>query len=398
MRPSTHWREVIADGEGALFDGYAREIRDIQRRIADGGLPRRALHAKTQTAAVAELRIREDIPSYARVGIFATPGTYRAYVRFSNGSNAPERDLRPDVRGFALKVCGVPGKKLLTEQPDATTQDFLMMGNPRTPFTTAVEFLAFLRAVSDPRDIPRSVKDLGLLASAKMLARLAKDLTLPLPSLATAHYYSGAAVRWGDYAARYGLRPHTPPAPETPLSMIVRDGNYLADDMARRLRTGSVSYDLRAQFFVNEGSTPIEDTSVAWSEDVSPFVPLATLVLATQDPLSSRGRRITRFIESLAFDVWHAPEEFRPIGATMRARHPVYRASRLERGAAGEPDGTESFEDPASLLDVVGPSRIEVDANESGDAPQVAAAMADDTPRVPIGADEHASRVALDAD
>lgn len=58
---------------------------------------------------------------------------------------------------------------------------------------------------------------------------------------------------------------------------------------------------------------------------------------------SSRGRRIADFIETLAFDPWHAPPELRPLGNMMRARNHAYRLSTMERRAAPEPDGTESF-------------------------------------------------------
>ncbi|MEA2750953.1 MAG: hypothetical protein QOI41_5096, partial [Myxococcales bacterium] len=48
--------------------------------------------------------------------------------------------------------------------------------------------------------------------------------------------------------------------------------------------------------------------------------------------------------EKLSFDPWHAPVEFRPLGELMRARNAAYRLSTIERKAAGEPDGTETFD------------------------------------------------------
>ena len=61
------------------------------------------------------------------------------------------------------------------------------------------------------------------------------------------------------------------------------------------------------------------------------------------DVADELGRRCEAFVESLSFDPWHAPVEFRPLGNLMRARNHAYRLSVIERAAAPEPDGSESF-------------------------------------------------------
>jgi hypothetical protein len=120
--------------------------------------------------------------------------------------------------------------------------------------------------------------------------------------------------------------------------------DYLAEELARRLKAGPVAYDLRLQFYVDAASTPIEDASVEWREDVSPFVTVGRLTLPQQDVSSTRGRRVSDHIESLSFDPWHALEEHRPLGNVMRARNHAYRLSTQERQAAPEPDGSETFD------------------------------------------------------
>jgi hypothetical protein len=66
-------------------------------------------------------------------------------------------------------------------------------------------------------------------------------------------------------------------------------------------------------------------------------------VIERQDVASERGRSIASFVEKLSFDPWHALVEHRPLGAMMRARNHAYRLSTAERGAAPEPDGSETF-------------------------------------------------------
>ena len=41
---------------------------------------------------------------------------------------------------------------------------------------------------------------------------------------------------------------------------------YLAEELAARLRHGPVSYDFQLQFYVDAARTPIEDASVEWRE------------------------------------------------------------------------------------------------------------------------------------
>ncbi len=108
----------------------------------------------------------------------------------------------------------------------------------------------------------------------------------------------------------------------------------MRQDLLARLKSGALSWTLRAQLFVDEKSTPIEDTSVVWS---GPWLDLATLTLPQQDAESARGREISELVNGLSFDPWHATEEHRPLGAIMRARGATYGKSVLGRSALREP-------------------------------------------------------------
>src|SRR5258707_9536395 len=80
--PRTDWREVVAPGEPALFESIAHEINALQDRTAhDAGTPvDRAFHAKPHTVLKAELRVLDSLPEALRVGAFAKPTTYPAWV------------------------------------------------------------------------------------------------------------------------------------------------------------------------------------------------------------------------------------------------------------------------------------------------------------------------------
>jgi hypothetical protein len=338
MTPSKDWKETLTEGEGERFERHGEALRDLALRRARGKRVDRALHAKANLGVEAELAVLA-VPEHARAGLFASPATYPAYVRFSNGAGARQPDGAPDVRGVAIKVVGAPGKKIIPGLEAAKTQDFLLIRSPATPFRNADEFVGLVRAAAEPWRLPRLAFDLGPGRLFSILGQLRKGLAEPMGSLATTRYFSALPIKLGAYAVHYALFPHAS-APEA----AARTPGELGAELAERLRAGPGSYDLRVQFYVDETRTPIEDASVEWKESDAPFVTVAQLTLKRQDTASARGRKIAEAIEGFSFDPWHATEDHRPLGAVMRARNAAYRLSTQARKASPEPDGTESFD------------------------------------------------------
>ena len=341
MTPSTEWKERIEDGEEARLLAHAEAIRAMQRKRAQDGHTDRALHAKGTAGILGTFEVLGDLPDHARQGLFATPGTYAAYARFSNGAGAKQSDRKGDVRGVAVKVVGVPGKKVIPGMEDAKTQDFLLIRTPAIPFRDAHEFVAVVTAAANPALLlPRVIARLGFGRAFELLPKLSKGLGMPMPSLATTRWFSAAPIRFGAYAVHYALDPQAPGDDPPPAS----SPDYLGADLAARLSKRALVWDFRVQFFVDETKTPIEDASVEWKEADAPFVTVARLTLPQQDLASPRGRKIADHIETLSFDPWHALVEHRPLGGVMRARNHAYRLSTKERQAAPEPDGSERWD------------------------------------------------------
>jgi len=342
MEPRTDWQETVADDEHERFERYAEQLRELQRGRAKRRPVTRGLHAKANAGVEAELRVLGDLPVAARAGVFARPQTYRAYVRFSNGMGRVQSDARPDVRGVAIKVVGVAGKKIIPGLEDARTQDFLLIRTPSIPFADVDAFVWFVLAARSPALLPaRALLRFGPLGAARLVATLARSATQPVVPLAGASYFSAATIQCGRYAARYSLAPREPAL--RPPSGRAGD-EFLGEELAERLARGPVVYDFRLQFYCDPKRTPIEDHARAWSEEDAPWVTVAELTLPRQDLGSARGRRVAEYIETLSFDPWHASTELRPLGNIMRARNHAYRLSTGERKAAGEPDGRERFD------------------------------------------------------
>ncbi len=342
MTPATDWKETLSEGEAERFERHAETIRELQRKQARGGSTSRALHAKPNAGLEAELTVLPDLPEHARQGLFASPATYRAYVRFSNGAGKRQADRKPDVRGVAIKVVGVPGKKIIPGMEDKKTQDFLMIRTPSTPFANADDFVALLRAADNPLLLlPRIIGHFGFGRGLGLLKQLASGLSAPLTPLASTRYFSALPIKFGPHAVHYAIKPHDPSGP---LSKKSGSAEQLGEELAATLRERCVGYDLQVQFYVDAAKTPIEDGSVEWKESDAPFLTVARLDLPKQDVSSARGQKIAALIEGLSFDPWHALEEHRPLGNMMRARNHAYRLSTQERGASPEPDGTERID------------------------------------------------------
>ncbi len=337
--PSKDWKEVVAPDEAQRFAGYAQYMLGLQRKAGQGGELSRGLHAKANVGAKAELTVLPDVPEVARAGLFASPGTYRCFVRYSNGNGARQHDAKGDVRGLAVKVLGVPGKKVIPGLEGATTQDFLCIRGAATSVKNTHEFIALVKALQTPTLlVPKLMLSLGPARAFGILKSAAKALSVPMLSCATTSYHSVAPLRWGDYAGKLSLHATVQNAPDAKRGP---GPTFLHDELAARLKAGPVTYDVKVQLFVDEARTPIEDTTVEWSPDVAPFHAVGRLVLPSQDVEGADGVKLAAYVEKLSFDPWHALEAHRPLGDVMRARNEAYRVSTQARGALPEPEGAD---------------------------------------------------------
>lgn len=338
--PGTGWREILRPDETTQFEEFGRSITAIISKLAGTNDPQRGFHAKGHGAMLAELAVEPGLPPHLRHGVFRESRAYPCWVRFSNGVGINQSDARPDVRGLALKVVGVPGRKLLEGEENALTQDFLMTNNPVSLARDATQFMAFARGNVNPLTLPLTLtKELGLAEALRITTFLSRALSRPIRSLATESFWTGGAIAFGPHAAKLLVRPVG--ADKASGLLPRRDG--LRADLVQRLAAGDVVYDVYVQLWVDEKRTPIEDTSVEWEESVAPPVKVARLTITRRDLESDGCMKEEEYANSLAFTPWHATADLRPIGHTMRARKVVYRVSAQLRRHAPEPTGAERF-------------------------------------------------------
>jgi Animal haem peroxidase/Catalase len=331
------WKETMVGGtpqaERAEFEQLAQDIMSMQVKNAKTasahGVPHgvdRAFHAKSTLATDrAELKFRDDLPSSLSHG-FAQPGrVYPVVVRFSNAAGIAQSDAAQDLRGAALRVQVSPEE----------SHDLLMTNFPVSYARNARQFVAFAVAMTGDRaeqlqGVLRLIRMFGPQETVRMLKNVSEGRRRTVCSVATETYWSRGAMRWGPtLAVRYLLRP----APDTaPGPHPARDDpDYLSTEAARRLAQGDIRFELCIQRYVDEHSTPIEDTAVRWSERVSPVEPVAVLTLTRGDLSTADALAQAQLIAAMAFNPWNTTDEFRPLGNLNRARKAVYDASSAQR-------------------------------------------------------------------
>jgi catalase len=329
------WTETYSGGspeaEEIAFKRLADDINLAQekaRRAAGAPAIDRAFHTKPLLATDnAELSFRSDLPRDLTAGFAQPSAHYAVTVRISNAANRPGPDTEPDMRGIALRV----------HVSDGEQHDFLASNYPVSHARDARQFVRFAVATAGGTasrllGIAELLFSEGPAETVRMLHNVSRSRRKS-DSVALETYWSRGAVRWGpSLAVRFLLRP---------LGALPSDQNFLADrdrlsrEVAARLAQGPIRFELAVQRYVDERTTPIEDTAIAWEPSVARAEPVATLTIPQQDVDTPSAFEKSRIINASAFNPWNTTDEFRPLGNLNRARKSVYAASANLRKSSG---------------------------------------------------------------
>jgi hypothetical protein len=318
--------EVVSRDEAAVIASFIKFIEETSVKRHPTGTIKRFNQGRAAGCVKAELTVPDTLKQEHRVGLFAEPRTYAAWIRFANASSQTDREK--DVRGMAIKVFDVPGANL---SPNETSQDFVLNSHPVMVAPNTREFLQAMKAL-----------DAGGFQQARYFfthpraaligfrARQQPSCHLDIPYWSTTPYLFGPGR-----AVKYHVRPASGGGSSTPATIT---DTYLTDALKKRLSQVEAVFEFTVQFQTNASTMPIEDATVEWSERDSPYVPLARIRIPKQDvdQADSTGR-----CESTAFNPWHALAAHRPLGNMNRARREIYDAMAAFRDRrAGAPPGS----------------------------------------------------------
>ena len=296
----------------------------------------RGAHAKSHGLLKGELQIYDNLPEELRQGIAKTPTTYPIIVRYSTSPPDVLRDGIAAFRGMAIKVIGIPGRKLSPEAPDAVTQDFILANDKTLPTGDVKSYLKQTlfgeKLMNQPQEIAQVVTTGMRAASAALRAVGIKWIggvggqALPETHILGNSFYTTAALRFGDYIAKLNAEPISQSLKALRGQGIdTRNRNILRDLVVAFFREHSVEYEFRAQLCTNLERMPVEDGSVEWPEDESPYRPIGKISIPAQEAYSP-ARRV--YVDDmLSFSPWHCMPEHQPLGSIMRVRRSVYAAA-----------------------------------------------------------------------
>jgi hypothetical protein len=134
-------------------------------------------------------------------------------------------------------------------------------------------------------------------------------------------YWSATPYLFGPgRAVKYIARPSASPKAARPANVT---DTYLTDALRERLRHGNASFDFGIQLQTDARTMPIEDATVEWKEQESPWRMLARIDIPSQE---IGDAETTRMCEESAFNPWYSLVQHRPLGGMNRARREIYQA------------------------------------------------------------------------
>lgn len=308
-------REVSSLGnDDALALEMINLIKQVSKQRYTAGRVKRFNQAKTLGCFNAKFTVNNNVPKTLQHGLFANEGSYPAIIRFANASTSDDGDK--DLRGMSLRISNVEGDMVWGEDG---LQDFILNSHPVLFAGTPEDFRDFIQAQLDDdifwyflNPFDSHLGGLGILLSAR------DNHTSPFDI----RYWSTTPYQLGnkDKAVKYSVKPCSSHDSEHPEELTE---NYLQANMVAHLRHSEVCFDFMLQPQINAEEMPIEDASVLWDEDDSPFVPVARITFGQQEFATKEALKLC---ENRQFNPWQSLQAHRPLGRMNYVRLKIYEA------------------------------------------------------------------------
>jgi catalase len=325
--------EVIEPDEQETISGLNEQFDVILEKTAeDYGHAVRSVHAKAHGILQGKMIVKDGLPTELAQGLFSKPGEHPVYMRLSTNAG----DILPDAialpRGLALKVVGAEGARL--PGADGDTQDFVMVNGPVFQAPNPKKFLTSLKLLAKTTDKMEGTKTV----LSSVLQTVNKGLEAVGISSSTVQslggapnvdplgetYFSVTPFRYGDYVAKFRLKPVSPDLTKrtgTEIDVSVRE-NAIRETVQAEMQETFGEWEFQVQLCGDIEAQPIEDPTVEWKEDEAPFVTVATITATPQDSWSDAN--VQKVNEEMRFSVWTGLLDHQPLGSINRARKDTY--------------------------------------------------------------------------
>lgn len=327
--------------EDATIDAVVASMMRVNQHVFDKHRhAKRDAHAKSHGVLVGRVTVYDNLPPHLAQGVFAKPAQYPVVLRLSTAPGDVHSDKVPTPRGMAIKMLGVSGHQFLPQRQQATTQDLLLVNHPVIAFGHAAAYLQTQKLLekhmNDPEITQRIIAALAsggskALHAFGIISPIVDTLGAPNTHILGETFYSMAAVRYGDYVAKLCAAPLSDNVRSLTGQRLDPDAgdSALRDLVVNFFKDQGAEYELRAQLCTGTERMPIEDASIDWPQEFSPYQPVARLTIPPQQAYSPARRVFGDDV--LSFNPWHCIDEHRPLGSIMRARIKAYEASSAFR-------------------------------------------------------------------
>ncbi len=342
--------EVLDDHEarrGPPLQETLRKISEITYRQST--FTTRSVHGKSHGLIYAEMDIYSDLPPPLAQGIFKQAKKLPLVMRFSTVPGDILKDKTCTPRSLAMKILGVEGERLAGSE-EAITQDFLFVNGSSFLSSSVQKFLANLKSLSSTADSTSEFRQFLsriLQATSKLIESLSGyQAVIKTPDHRAGNvtetnilgetYFSQDPVLYGDFMAKFALVPIAPAL--IALTNKPIDLTFAADSLRKSVVDFFISHtaewELRVQLCTDIEQMPIEDASVIWSPDLSPYIPVARITARPQIAWSPYRSHIVD--EGMLFSPWHGIKSHRPLGSVMRLRKMSYELCKKQNATQQE--------------------------------------------------------------
>lgn len=335
--------ETSEDDESQTFAELKETMLSISRTTRENaGRGMRAVHAKCHGLLNGEMQTLADLPEKLAQGVFATAGSVPVVIRLSTSPGDVLGDTVSTPRGFALKMLGVKGERLDAAPGD--TQDFVLVNGPALNVPDAKHFLKNMKMLAPTTDKAEGAKkafSAMLRGTEKLVEAVGKESATtkslgghPLTHILGETFYSQVPILYGPYMAKIQV---APVSPELAALKDVKldlgdDPDGLRHAVSKWFGGHDAEWEVRVQLCTHLETMPIEDASAVWSEEESPYLPVARIHVPRQRTWLDEESQQRE--DRLFFNPWHCLAAHRPLGSINRARRTVYAASAEFRAAA----------------------------------------------------------------
>lgn len=334
--------ETLQTGEQETVDAINRAFDTILETTAsDHGHAVRAVHAKSHGILRGTMRVHEGLAPELAQGMFSIAAVHPVIMRLSTNAG----DILPDAialpRGLAVKVLDVSGDRLAGAE--GNTQDFVMVNGRVFQAKNAEKFEGSLKLLAKTADRLEGAKKVASSVMQSLNSALA-TIGVESPSIQSLGgapnvdalgetYYSVTAFRFGDHIAKFRIKPASTDLlalSGKEIDTSVRD-DAIREAVQAEMQHLEGEWMFQVQLCRNLESQPVEDPTVEWREDDTPFETVATITAEPQDSWSQENVR--EVDDGMRFSVWTGIEAHRPLGNINRARKGPYEHSARFRSA-----------------------------------------------------------------